>query len=96
MKTFNLPANDERLLSQNENEVMEQLFLRMAYEEFREDYAKRTEAQEETTIVNSGGGKVLRDEDAKKLADTPQITGDPWFDAMERSETDASKPPLET
>ena len=74
---------------------MEQLFLSMAFHDYRDYQSKRDEEQEET-IIESGGSRVLRDEEAKKIADTPILTGDPWFDKMERAETDASKPLLET
>ena len=36
----------------------------------------------------------MKAEQAKKLADTPKITGNDWYDQMERAETDPSKPLL--
>ncbi len=93
---YNLPPNDERLLSLHENEVMEQLLLAMAFEDYREQQKDSADEQEEETIVRGSQKrvKILRDEKAKKLADTPKITGNSWYDEMERAETDPSKPLL--
>lgn len=40
------------------------------------------------------GARVNNSAEAKKFADTPHLTGDPEWDALELSETDPSKPPL--
>lgn len=35
------------------------------------------------------------DDEARAFADTPHLTGDPEWDALELAETDPSKPPLQ-
>jgi hypothetical protein len=45
----------------------------------------------------TAGGMIVserEESEARAIADTPHLTGDPEFDAIELAETDPSRPPL--
>jgi hypothetical protein len=61
----------------------------MALTTFLESKSEKETRDEsgETTIWTRQGGRVLRGEEAQKLADTPILTGDPDYDRWELEET---------
>lgn len=94
-ETFKLPLNDERLLALTPREALEQVFAVEALAQRRLDAIKRARHGYATFDRDAPPEtEVRRDEDARKLADTPHLTGDPEWDAVELAETDPSRPPL--
>lgn len=93
-ETFKIPPSDPRLLKLTINEALEQVLAIQALE------LRRREAKERA--LRGLGGKwdqmppqaeVRRDADAAKLADTPHLTGDPEWDAIELAETAPDRVP---
>lgn len=95
--TFNLPPNDERLSALMLHEALEQVLARKALEE---EHAKAAALQMRRKLASQmraldDNVEVDTSEEARELADTPHLTGDPEWDAIELAETDPSKPPIE-
>lgn len=97
-ETFNLPQNDERLLSLTPTEALRQVNARVALANLRSAAAER--ARDQRDALNGIDEPIKpkvetkTDEAAQRLADTPHLTGDPELDAIELAETDPSRPPL--
>ena len=92
---FTLPQNDPRLLDLTAQDALRQIFEIEVLERRRADaVARATKARRHNHDADAPESEVLRDEGAAKLADTPHLTGDAEWDAVELSETDPSKPPL--
>jgi len=87
---FNLPPNDPRLLSLTIKEAGELILELVAFSEYR----KSLQVQSDDHISDDGRFSVRTDEEARNIADTPMLTGDPEFDAMELAETAETKPLL--
>lgn len=83
METFNLPDSDERFLRLTAREAMEQILLKRAISAHLQDLKKAAEAPDEGEDPQR---EVRTDEEGQQLADTPHLTGDPEFDAIELSE----------
>lgn len=86
-------------------EAAEQLFGLQAIREYFDERAKNRRDDEDNAADDDMRGweekmrappitKVRDDEEARRLADTPHLTGDPEWDAIELAETDPSRPPL--
>lgn len=58
-----------------------------------DEYLGEVENKDETSRASAP--RILKDEKARALADTPVLTGHPDYDRWELEETDPSKPPLE-
>lgn len=58
-----------------------------AYEEWLRDRVEKR--------LDDRTGQIRTDDEARALADTPHLTGDPEWDAIELAETSPDKPPLE-
>ncbi len=80
---YKLPPNDPRLLSLTVKGALEQLHA----DEALKRYAKGGR-------TDSGETQVYDDETAREIADTPQLTGDPEWEAMELAETNPAKDPI--
>ncbi len=97
-ETFNLPQNDERLLSLTITEAMQQLLARNALVEMRSERAERLVARRDAidaADMNRPAKSEVRDDaEAQELADKPHLTGDAEWDAMELAATDPSRPLL--
>lgn len=93
---FKLPMNDERLMALTLREALSQVLSLDALAQRREEVRKRLmKGRRMMDLDEPGeGGEVKRDSEAAKLADTPHLTGDPEWDAIELAETDPSKPLL--
>lgn len=88
---YNLPLNDPRLLSLTVKEVGEQLLETAAFSSYRESLIREPS---DDHISDNGRFRVRTDEEAKNIADTPLLTGDPEWDAIELAETAETKPLL--
>jgi len=83
-------------------EAAEQLFGLQALDDYNEERRKETPADGDETDERSFEEKqrgpalstVRDDDEARSIADTPHLTGDPEFDAIELAETDPSRLPL--
>jgi hypothetical protein len=82
--------NDPRLLSLTIKDAGEQILELIAFSEYRKSLSEKLEDQDS----DDGQFKVRTDEEARNIADTPMLTGDPEFDAMELAETAETKPLL--
>jgi len=62
----------------------------------RQHQAEEARKQTPGAIRETGTPEVLTrtDDEAREIADTPHLTGDPEFDAVELAETDPSRPRL--
>lgn len=89
---FKLPPNDERLLSLTLRDAAEQVFAQDAFLK----YLREQEPPEHAPYDENAPpiAEVRTDEAARLLADTPHLTGDPEWDAVELSETDPSRASL--
>ena len=92
-QTYSLPPNDARLLRLSEREALEQIFLRRALVKLQT--RTKSEAKPGTRLSGPnfeslGRGaevSVADDDEARALADTPVLTGDPEWDAWELDNT---------
>lgn len=89
---YSLPPNDERLLSLTLKEAAEQVFEQEAFK----TYARERWRSQNPEFEDWGEPEVETHtgEAAKKIADTPHLTGDPEWDAIELAETDPRRPLL--
>lgn len=94
--TFKLPMNDERLMALTPREALTQVLAIEALAQRREEARKRAMKGRRMFDLDEPPtpGETKRDSEAQKLADTPHLTGDPEWDAVELAETDPSKAPL--
>lgn len=95
---FNLPPNDERLLRLRVSEAIEQVLALEAIGLQRSEAAERAAFH---SVALAGGDttpfvkkEVRTDDEARSIADTPHLTGDPEWDAIELEMTDPNRPPL--
>jgi len=86
---FKLPPNDERLLCLTAKEAIEDVLKVQAYENWIE------EKHAEERGLKTKPPAVYSDEEARKLADTPHLTGDPEWDEIELAETSPHKAPID-
>jgi hypothetical protein len=92
---FGLPPNDARLLSLTLREAAEQVFELRAFNQYIEDRAEKTETKSTSwSDFDTPVAEVRTDAAARAIADTPHLTGDPEWDAVELAETDPSRPLL--
>lgn len=94
---YNLPPNDERLLSLTLREAAEQVFAQNAVREYLREKQERIESHSHVDPYDFSSQpevKTAKGEKARKLADRPHLTGDPEFDAIELAETDPTRAPL--
>jgi hypothetical protein len=84
---FQLPPNDERLLSLTLREAAEQVFGMQALERITAERSKVRDPDDPEFIDRN-------DDEARLIADTPHLTGDPEWDALELAETDPLRPTL--
>lgn len=91
VERFNLPPNDARLSSLTLREAAEQVFEQRAFGLFMD---KRAEKDKDRFDEDDPFFETRTDEEARTLADTPHLTGDPEWDAIELAETDPTRPLL--
>lgn len=95
-EAFNLPPNDERLLSLTAHEALEQVEAREALADIRAEARRRKKHAEDffedKPVVSEK--KLITGKEAEQIADKPHLTGDPEWDAIELAETDPNKAPL--
>lgn len=92
--TFKAPPNDPRLMELTPREALEQVLAIYSLERRRsEAQEKRMEALNRRSSAGIEGptATILPKERAIELADTPHLTGDPEFDAVELAETAPGK-----
>jgi len=89
---FNLPPNDERLLSLTLKEAAEQVFEQEAFKTYARE--KHRTANPEFQDWGEPEVETVTGDAAKKVADVPHLTGDPEWDAIELAETDPRRPLL--
>ena len=85
---FNLPPSDARLSSLTLKEAAEQVFSLQAFSDFMDARAEKEKEKPEEPFT------TRTDEEARRLADTPHLTGDPEWDAVELAETNPDRPLL--
>ncbi len=103
-KMFSLPPNDERFLRLTVREAAEVVTGMEQLEAERLDEVDKVfgpRGRRRSPIVMGeefshpdGAQEVRTDEAARALADTPHLTGDAEWDAMELEATDPGLPPL--
>jgi hypothetical protein len=98
-ETFSLPPNDERLLRLTVKEALEQILMRRAVQkaqakEFQEKARPTLETLNQDSPIKAEVETVTGKE-AEKVADKPNYTGDPEWDAIEREETDPFREPFD-
>lgn len=82
---YQAPTNDDRLLSLTLRELSEELSLRAALVDHMSERTQDAEEQDDAAWL--GEGRTLTREQARKIADTPQLTGNSWYDEQELRET---------
>jgi len=102
-QTFQLPPNDERYLRLSVREAIEQILLRrtllakqaQAQEKAMADLlaARRHAAPDPFSPEHEADVRIADDAAAADIADTPRLTGDPEWDAIELAETDPDREP---
>lgn len=88
VEKFNLPLNDPRLLSLTIKEAGEQILELAAFSEYKKSLRVNDQ------VSDDGRFRIRTDEEGKNIADTPLLTGDPEFDAIELAETAETNPLL--
>lgn len=76
-------------------EALEWIAAANAVEEIANESRKKREREQARYKLGDTEVTVRSDEEARKLADTPHLTGDPEWDAIELAATDASRPLLD-
>ena len=94
VEKFNLPPNDVRLSQLTLREAAEQVFEQQAFGQFMDKRAERKRTPRFDFDEGVTEAEVRTDEEARVLADTPHLTGDPEWDAIELAETDPRRPLL--
>ena len=92
METFQLPGNDARFLQLTTPEVLEQILLLTAAREWKAELGrkKRGPHYDDRTPYDVES-EISSGEEARQLADTPHLTGDPEFDEIELNELKSGK-----
>ena len=105
---FGLPPNDERLLRLTAREALEQVNGVRAIEKLAEEASKENpehpdfqrdleEGQQRDTVTfdgDIGQSRAKVGTGSKSIADTPHLTGDPEWDALELAETEVGREDL--
>ena len=76
-------------------EALEWIAAANAVEELANEARKKQEREQAKYKLGDTEVTVRSDEEAQKLADTPHLTGDPEWDAIELAATDPSRPLIE-
>lgn len=94
-KTFKVSPLDEKFSQVTVREAMELIHGATALDEVIADRLREKEKTQTKMRLGDTEVTVRRDDEARKLADTPHLTGDPEWDAIELAATDPSRPPIE-
>jgi hypothetical protein len=94
-RTFRVPPTDESCSQVTVREALEFIHASVALAEVTEDARKELAKKRVRSKLGDTEVEVRTDEEARKLADTPLLTGNPEWDAIELAATDPSRPPIE-